>query len=155
MIPDVTVRGSSDTPMTPVEATSTSSASQPRARAVSAVISSATLCPASPVQALAQPLLTTMARARPPVEARCAFETSTGAAAARLIVNAPAALAESSATSSIRSSAPARALMPQWTPAVRKPAGAVTPPGTTEIEEDNVEGSISRSRRTTSDDQAP
>ena len=39
----------------------------------------------------------------------------------------------SSATSSARSRAPARALMPQCTPAARKPAGAVTPPGTTEI----------------------
>ena len=34
MMPSVTLRGSSDTPITPVDATSTSSASQPSARAV-------------------------------------------------------------------------------------------------------------------------
>jgi hypothetical protein len=93
MMPAETVRGSSETPMTPVEATSTSSASQPSARAVSAAISSATLSPASPVHALAQPLLTTIAHAWPPVASRCSRDTMTGAATALLTVNTPAALA--------------------------------------------------------------
>ena len=78
--------------MTPVDATSTSSASQPSARAVSAAISSATLRPASPVQAFAQPLLTTIARAWPPVAARWSRDTTIGAATALFTVKTPAAL---------------------------------------------------------------
>jgi hypothetical protein len=58
------------TPITPVEATSTSSAAQPSAAAVSAVMRTALAMPSSPVQALAHPLLTTTARARPLVEVR-------------------------------------------------------------------------------------
>ena len=57
------------TPMTPVEATSTCSGAQPSAAAASAAIRSASAMPSSPVQALAQPLLTTTARAMPPL--RC------------------------------------------------------------------------------------
>ena len=56
--------------MTPVEATSTCSTGQPTRRAVSVAISRASRRPASPVQALAQPLLTTIARAVPPERAR-------------------------------------------------------------------------------------
>ena len=77
--------------MTPVDATSTSSASQPSARAVSAHISRATCIPAGPVQAFAQPLLTTTARAVPPVASRCSREMRTGAAVAWLVVNTAAA----------------------------------------------------------------
>ena len=65
-MPAVTAAGSSATPITPVDATSTSSTAQPIARAVSPAMTCATSMPASPVQALAQPLLTTMPRARPP-----------------------------------------------------------------------------------------
>ena len=54
------------TPMTPVDATSTCSAGQPTSAAVAAAISAASCSPSSPVQALAQPLLTTIARAMPP-----------------------------------------------------------------------------------------
>ena len=116
------------TPMTPVEATSTSSAAQPTAAAVSAAISRASAMPCGPVQALAQPLLATMARARPPVAARCAFDTSTGAAWAwfgREHRRPPWPACRT--TSSARSGLPL-ALMPQCRPAARKPRGAVTPP---------------------------
>ena len=55
--------------------------------------------PSSPVQALAQPLLATMARATPPERDRCSFDTSTGAACARLVVNTATAVAGRSETS--------------------------------------------------------
>ena len=116
------------TPMTPVEATSTSRGSQPMPCAASTVISRASARPCGPVQALAQPLLVTTARARPPDAARCSCETSTGAAWAMFVVNTAAAAAGVSLTSSARSFLPL-ALMPQCSPAARNPAGAVTPPG--------------------------
>ena len=47
--------------------------------------------PASPVHAFAQPLLTTIALARPPDFDRCSRETTTGAATALLVVNTAAA----------------------------------------------------------------
>ena len=68
-------RSCSATPMTPVEATSTSSGAQPTAAAVSAAMRRACARPSSPVQALAQPLLTTIARAVPCVCSRCCCET--------------------------------------------------------------------------------
>ena len=114
--------------MTPVDATSTCSSGQPTSRAVSLAMSRAACSPSSPVQALAQPLLTTMARAAPPERTRCSRETTTGAAGARLVVKTAAACAGASETSSARSSPPL-ALMPALTPAARKPRGAVTPPG--------------------------
>ena len=110
------------TPITPVDATSTCSTGQPTSRAVSAAISRATRSPSSPVQALAQPLLTTIARAVPPERARCSRETTTGAAIARLVVKTAAACAGASETSSARSRLPL-ALMPALTPAARKPRG--------------------------------
>ena len=114
--------------MTPVEATRTSCGSQPTASAVAVTISRAADRPASPVQAFAHLLLTTIARARPPDCASCARDTRTGAATARLVVKIPAALAGSSQASRARSS-PA-GLSPQATPAARKPRGAVMPPAT-------------------------
>ena len=51
--------------MTPVEATITSFAWQPKACPANIPISSASANPGSPVQALAQPALATMARAVP------------------------------------------------------------------------------------------
>src|SRR4029450_3367099 len=65
---------------------------------------------------------------------RCRFETSTGAACARLVVNRPAIDANVSTASTVRSSAPGGALMPQWTAAERKPVGAVMPPSTGTME---------------------
>jgi hypothetical protein len=127
MIPRVTTWGSSDTPMTPVDATITSSASHPSARAVSAAMSRATCSPCVPVHAFAHPLLTTIARARPPLAARCSREMVTGAAAARLVVKTAAAAASRSQATTARSGAPL-ALIPHATPAAVNPAGAQTPP---------------------------
>jgi hypothetical protein len=115
-----------DTPMTPVDATSTCSGAHPTSFAVSAAISRATCRPASPVHAFAHPLLTTIARAIPPDRCRCSFDTSTGAACARFVVKTAAAVAGWSETSRARSSP--FALMPALTPAARKPFGRVTPP---------------------------
>ena len=79
------------TPITPVDSTSTCDTSQPTAAAVNVAISWASARPCGPVHALAQPLLVMMARARPPVAARCFSQTSNGAALARFNVNTPAA----------------------------------------------------------------
>src|SRR5258705_6308732 len=118
----------SATPITPVEATSTCSGSQPSALATSSVIRRALASPSSPVQAFAQPLFTTMAQRVPGVTSRCRFETSTGAACARLAVNGPAIDAKVSRAGTARSSAPAFALMPQCSADDRTPVGAVMPP---------------------------
>ena len=59
--------------------------------ATSAHISSASATPRSPVAALAQPLLSTTAAARPPVAVRCACVVTTGAAVILFCVNTPAA----------------------------------------------------------------
>ena len=58
------------TPITPVDATSTSLVLQPIALAASSAISFASATPCGPVQAFAQPLFVMMALARPPVAAR-------------------------------------------------------------------------------------
>ena len=123
-MPCATASIGSSLPITPVEQTTTSPASMPSARAVSLAIVRASSRPWAPVQALALPELTTTARARP--SARCSRDTSTGAAARRLFVNAPAAVASPSQASSARSGAP-EALIPQVTPAARKPSGKQTP----------------------------
>ena len=58
------------TPMTPVEATSTCSGLHPSAAATSAAMRSASRMPWTPVQAFAQPLFTTIARATPLLRSR-------------------------------------------------------------------------------------
>src|SRR5262245_24453137 len=113
--------------MTPVDATSTCSGAQPTNRAVSDAICRATFIPASPVQALAHPLFTTIARATPPDLPRWSIDTRTGAAWARLVVNTAAAEAGRSDTISARSS-PWLDLMPALTPDARNPPGVVMPP---------------------------
>src|SRR3954467_6218870 len=125
-IPRVTFSISSATPITPVEATSTSGTLQPTVDAVRAAIASACRMPSAPVHAFAHPLLTTIARAWPDDAERFRRETETGAACARLIVKTPAADAGESDTINARSS-PA-ALIPHDTPAARNPLGAVTLP---------------------------
>ena len=124
-IPSRTLSMGRGTPMTPVEATTTSSAAQPKASAVRAAISRASARPASPVAAFAQPAFTTTARARP--ERRCSRDTSTGAAQARFWVNTAAAEQVRSATISARSSR--SGLIPAATAAARKPAGEVITTG--------------------------
>ena len=111
-------------PITPVEQTTTSPAEMPSACAVAAAMARASCMPRAPVQAFALPELTTIARARP--SARCSRESTTGAAARRLRVKAPAALALPSQATRARSGAP-EALIPQVTPAARKPRGKQTP----------------------------
>src|SRR5258708_4946534 len=123
------------TPMRPVEATSTWAAGTRRIFAATAVISSASRRPRAPVQALALPELTTMARAVD-LFARGRL-TLTGAAQTWLVVNSPATAAGVSETMSARSRLPPlldplpvpRRLMSQKTPEARKPFGAVTEPG--------------------------
>ena len=111
-------------PITPVEQTTTSSAAMPSAARSPPPSRARRRMPWAPVQAFALPELTTTARARP--SARCSRESTTGAAARRLRVNAPAAAAAPSQATSARSGAP-DSLMPQVTPAARKPRGKQTP----------------------------
>ena len=87
------------TPITPVDATSTSDAQRSRPPSPCARPSPARhRCRRAPVQALAQPLLMTTARRVPPLCVRCSRDSSTGAAFARLVVKTPAALAGAVAT---------------------------------------------------------
>ena len=74
---------SSGWPITPVEATTTSSAGMPRAFAVRSHIASATSTP-SALQVFALPLLQITACARP--FCRCAFVTAIGAPLTRFAV---------------------------------------------------------------------
>src|SRR5579859_4157934 len=114
----VTFASSSTTPMTPVEAGSTSSSRAPRALATAAVVTRAATAPASPVHAFAHPLFTRMAFARP--FAIRAAAISTGAARTRLVVKTAPADATSSATASARSRRPSF-FSPQVAPEKRKP----------------------------------
>ncbi len=97
------------TPMTPVEATSTSPALQPRASATTPQVSRAMARPGSPVAALALPELMTTARIVPypcSIPPSCSRLTCTGAAQNRLVVKTPAAATGRSATTSARSARP-------------------------------------------------
>src|SRR4051812_31248461 len=127
-IPATTRSGSRRTPITPVEATRISAGSQWSRVASDEAIVCAVVSPSAPVQAFAQPLLMTTARARPAETCRFDRETSTGAACALLVVNTAAAAAALSAAITARSRPDF--LMPHDTPAARKPAGAATPPAT-------------------------
>jgi hypothetical protein len=126
-MPAIARSRSSDTPITPVEATSACDASAPTVRAAASAIASAVTSPSGPVHALAQPLLIAIARAWPPDARSRAIDTRTGAACARLVVKTAAAEAAMSLTISATSRPPAF-LMPLATPAERNPAGAETPP---------------------------
>ena len=79
------------TPITPVEPTMTSFSLHPRASAARRCILWASLSPCSPVQALAQPALATIACALP--FATTSFDAKTGAAATRFCVKVPATAA--------------------------------------------------------------
>ena len=108
-------------PITPVDATSTRFLSQPMARAAYSAIAAASNTPLSPVQALALPLLTMMARATPALT--LLSDSSTGAARTRFWVNTAAVGTSSSATTSPRSGRPRR-LMPATMPANLNPGQA-------------------------------
>ena len=113
-------------PMTPVEETSTSSGGQPMALAAAAHILMAFSSPWG-AQALALPLLATMARALP--SARCLRSTWMGAAFTTLVVNMAAAAQSTSETMRATSFFQAAwVLTPTWMPAARKPWAAQTPP---------------------------
>ena len=114
------------TPMTPVEATSTSSAAQPRASATMRADARATSRPCSPVAALALPEFRTTARAWP--EAARGRETCTGAAQKRFLVKVPAQTQVLSATTSARSRRSGLWRKPAETPVARMPLAAQTPP---------------------------
>ena len=101
--------------MTPVEATSTSSARQPSSRGRVFRRPRATSRPAAPVQAFAQPLLATTARAVPPDRSRCSRDTMTGAACAWLVVNRRRRAGRTVGHDE-REVEPPDALMPQATP---------------------------------------
>ena len=77
--------------MRPVEHTSTSSGRHPSWAATTEHMSSASSRPCWPVAALAQPLLSTTAAARPPVAVRWASVVTTGAAVILFWVNTAAA----------------------------------------------------------------
>ena len=114
-------------PIVPVEQTRMCSECTPSARAASSHVRSAAPRPSEPVAALAHPLFSTTAAARPPFVARWARQTCTGAAAKRLEVNVAAAATgrESSVATSARSRAPS-GLMPLATPEATKPRGVRT-----------------------------
>ena len=100
------------------DATSTCSGAQPtRARRSRRPFAGRRSSPCAPVQALAQPLLTTMARACRWRRSRCSRDTSTGAAWARLVVKTPRPTQAHPPPSQAEIQALAAALMPQCTPA--------------------------------------
>ena len=113
--------------MRPVCRMRTSAGPTPSPSPTDAHIPSASATPRSPVAALAFPDEMITAAASPPVAARWARLTVTGAAAARLVVKTPAAgtARPSSVATRARSKAP-DALIPHARPAATKPFGAVT-----------------------------
>ena len=112
-------------PMTPVEATATSSASIPSASAASLCIARASSTPRPPVAALAMPLFATTART-PPASTASRVTTS-GAPLTALRVNTAAASQGSSENRSPRSRTP-EPRTPHATPAATKPSAAAAPP---------------------------
>src|SRR5688572_23368476 len=116
------------TPMRPVEQTSTCLALSPSAFPAAAHIRLACCNPGTPVQALALPLLATIARTSE--DARFARETRTGAAFTLFVVNVPAAAVLCwEKISAISGADLFAALMPQNVLPATKPCGAVMPPG--------------------------
>ncbi len=112
----------SGTPITPVERTTTSSGCSPRADAVSAAVSSASATPAAPVAAFATPaLMTTACGSAAP---RCRFDTTTGAARTRFVVQTAAPTARAVDRTTARSGPDRR--IPACTPLATKPRAAVT-----------------------------
>ena len=92
--------------ITPVENGSTCDASQPKSLASASQVACAFAIPASPVPAFAFPVFTTKAAmGLPDVAAvsRCAFDSCTGAAQKRLVVNTPETVAVGASFSTSRS----------------------------------------------------
>ena len=115
------------TPMTPVDATKTSSAGMQSAWAAIDCMACAAARPGSPVAALAMPEFKMTARALPP--AATARETCTGAAQNTFFVNVPVAtVLFDDETTSAASKRSGSFRNPICAPAAEKPSGAVTPP---------------------------
>ena len=106
--------------ITPVLAETTAALSTPSAAAAAAMIIATASAPTGPVIAFALPLFTTIART--PSAGNRASASTTGAAFARLMVNAPAHVAGVSDTNSARSGR--IGLMPHATPENRNPMGS-------------------------------
>jgi hypothetical protein len=119
--PPTTARESSGTPMTPVEATATRSASTPPAIAAAPCILAASSMPRPPVAALALPELAATTRSASRRER--SRVTSTGAAKTPERVKRAALVASGASQTSRPTSVPPLGLMPAATPAARKPAG--------------------------------
>jgi len=109
------------TPITPVDAGSTSSGATPAASAASSRALRQSALPGWPVQALACPALMTTARVVGFAASR-SLATSTGAAGKRLVVNTPAAAASTSLTTMAMSLRP-EYLRPASATAKRNPLG--------------------------------
>ena len=115
------------TPMTPVDATKTSSAGTESAWAVISCMAREAARPGSPVAALAMPEFKMTARALPP--AATERETCTGAAQNTFLVNVPVATVScADETTSAASKRSGLFRNPICAPAAEKPSGAVTPP---------------------------
>ena len=108
--------------MTPVDMTAAERGGSPSAASARWAISAASIRPASPVQALAQPALIATARRPAAFSATNARSYSTGAAGNALRVKVAAAPHGRSLTISARSRAPVF-LIPAATPAKVKPRG--------------------------------
>src|SRR5690606_761180 len=108
----------SGSPMTPVEARKTSPGSQPSRSATARALASTASRPAMPVNALALPELTMIARGAAP--GRMARHQSTGAEAVFERVNTPA-MEVPGASSASQTSARLRDLMPAPTTLMRSP----------------------------------
>src|ERR1700722_14042949 len=114
-------------PIRPVWQTRISSGEAPTPSAVSVQSRRAASRPGCPVAALALPDVRMTPAARPVVVARWPRLTWTGAAAARLAVNTPAAgTARPSSVATTATSGTPPALIPADPPAATKPSGAVT-----------------------------
>ena len=110
--------------MSPVWQTRTSSGRAPTPRATAAHRRVAASRPGSPVAALALPEVRITPAARPAVDRRWARLTWTGAAAARLEVNTPAAgTARPSSVATTATSGTPPALIPADPPAATNPVG--------------------------------
>ena len=96
----------SGSPITPVEASSTSCSPHSSVRAVACTSARTVSCPRLPVKALALPALTRIARPRPPVAASASRHQSTGALAVSERVNTPATLECGASSISATSSRP-------------------------------------------------
>ena len=113
-------------PISPVELTSISPASQPIAAAAAAHIASASARPGAPVPALALPELTITPAARPPLAASRSRQASIGGAANLLVVNTAAHATGRPSSVAISARSGFAGLIPACIPDATKPKAAVT-----------------------------